>query len=324
MNLESIKRRLLVKYPFFGSVVASSNFIAEKSVRTAETDGQNIYYNPDFIESVTNDQQTFIFAHEICHIAFDHIYRSEGKDEKLWNIATDAVINAFLKQDKLPMVEGVIDIPEAINFDAEEMYKKLLSEKNQQSNQSQNGNSQKQEGNQSNGGSSKTSNKEEKQQDVGHDTHSMWTKAVEKKHQEDQQLQSELKQFNGKVKDKRDALDKLRKLFDKKKIIPKTVPESCEKRNKEQENKTNEEIKKLTKIGEKEAFKQNEIERKNEIEELKKALLKLDNDEYKMIRELFFKEKTVREYAKVLGLPYATVQYKKKQVLKKLKNLMKF
>ena len=69
---------------------------------------------------------------------------------------------------------------------------------------------------------------------------------------------------------------------------------------------------------------ENEIERKNEIEELKKALLKLDNDEYKMIRELFFKEKTVREYAKVLGLPYATVQYKKKQVLKKLKNLMKF
>lgn len=235
MNLESIKRRLLVKYPFFGSVVASSNFIAEKSVRTAETDGQNIYYNPDFIESVTNDQQTFIFAHEICHIAFDHIYRSEGKDEKLWNIATDAVINAFLKQDKLPMVEGVIDIPEAINFDAEEMYKKLLSEKNQQSNQSQNGNSQKQEGNQSNVWSSKTSNKEEKQQDVGHDTHSMWTKAVEKKHQEGQNHHDK-------------------------------------KQNKEQENKTNEEIKKLTKLGERETFKQNKIERKKQLEDLRKSL----------------------------------------------------
>mgnify|MGYP004650270255 CR=1 FL=1 len=235
MNLESIKRRLLVKYPFFGSVVASSNFIAEKSVGTAETDGQNIYYNPDFIESVTNDQQTFIFAHEICHIAFDHIYRSEGKDKKLWNIATDAVINAFLKQDKLPMVEGVIDIPEAINFDAEEMYKKLLSEKNQQSNQSQNGNSQKQEVNQSNGWSSKASNKEEKQQDVGHDTHSMWTKAVEKKHREGQNHHDE-------------------------------------KRNKEQENKTNEEIKKLTKIGERETFKQNKIERKKQLEDLRKSL----------------------------------------------------
>ena len=235
MNLESIKRRLLVKYPFFGSVVASSTFIAEKSVRTAGTDGQNIYYNPDFIESVTNDQQTFIFAHEICHIAFDHIYRSEGKDKKLWNTATDAVINAFLKQDKLPMVEGGVDIPEAINFDAEEMYKKLLSEKNQQSNQSQNGNSQKQEGNQSNGGSSKTSNKEEKQQDVGHDTHSMWTKDVEKKHQEGQNHHDK-------------------------------------KQNKEQENKNNEEIKKLTKLGERETFKQNKIERKKQLEDLRKSL----------------------------------------------------
>ena len=129
MNVESIKRRLLVKYPFFGSVVANSNFIAEPAVGTAGTDGKNIYYNPNFIESITDDQQTFIFAHEICHIAFEHIFRSEGKDKYLWNIATDSVVNAFLKQDGLPIVEGVVDIPEAINYDAEEMYKKLLEKK---------------------------------------------------------------------------------------------------------------------------------------------------------------------------------------------------
>ena len=128
MNVESIKRRLLVKYPFFGSVVANSNFIVEPAVGTAGTDGKNIYYNPNFIESITDDQQTFIFAHEICHIAFDHIFRSEGKDKDLWNIATDSVVNAFLKQDGLPIVEGGVDIPEAINYDAEEMYKKLLEE----------------------------------------------------------------------------------------------------------------------------------------------------------------------------------------------------
>lgn len=127
MNVDSIKRRLLVKYPFFGSVVANSNFIAEPAVGTAGTDGKTIYYNPNFIESITDDQQTFIFAHEICHIAFDHIFRSEGKDKDLWNIATDSVVNAFLKQDGLPIVEGGIDIPEAINYDAEEMYKKIVA-----------------------------------------------------------------------------------------------------------------------------------------------------------------------------------------------------
>ena len=118
MNIESIKIKLLVKYPFFGSVVANSTFVEEPSISTAATDGENIYYNPSFIESLTDDQKVFVFAHEVCHIAFDHIFRSEGKDNKLWNIATDSVINAFLMQDGLPMVDGGIDIPEAIIFNA--------------------------------------------------------------------------------------------------------------------------------------------------------------------------------------------------------------
>ena len=294
MNVESIKRRLLVKYPFFGSVVANCNFIAEPAVGTAGTDGKNIYYNPNFIESITDDQQTFIFAHEICHIAFDHIFRSESKDKDLWNIATDSVVNAFLKQDGLPIVEDGVDIPEAINYDAEEMYKKLLEKKKQQqqngqgngqnqqgsqqqSQQQSGGNGQNQEQNQekqqqssgseqsgddqqqsqsqqqssssgensqeqdkqsqeqSGNGSGEDSQEEEKQQDVGHDTHSMWDKAIEKRHQEKQQ-------------------------------------QPDEKQNKEQEKKKNEEIKKLTELGEKEAFKQNKIERKKQLEELRKAL----------------------------------------------------
>lgn len=250
MNVESIKIRLLVKYPFFGSVVANSNFIAEPAVGTAGTNGKNIYYNSDFIESITDGQQTFIFAHEICHIAFDHIFRSEGKDKELWNIATDSVVNAFLKQDGLPIVEGCVDIPEAINYDAEEMYKKLLEEKKQQQS----------------GGSSEYSQEEEKQQDVGHNSHSMWDKAIEKRHQEEQS-QSNLGQSNNKDEDKQSLLDKLSKMFEKKK-----EQQSDENQNKEQEKKKNEVIKKLTELGEKEAFKQNKIERKKQLEKLRKAL----------------------------------------------------
>lgn len=43
MNIESIKKRLLVKYPFFESVVANSNFIAEPAVGTARTDRKKIF-----------------------------------------------------------------------------------------------------------------------------------------------------------------------------------------------------------------------------------------------------------------------------------------
>ena len=128
-DIETIKRKMLVKYPFFGSVAANVDYRANTNIPTAETDGKVVHYNPNFLEKLSIDEQTFIFAHEICHIAFNHILRSEGKDHDVWNIATDAVINAFLKREGLKMVEGGIDIADAINYDSEQLYEKLLQEK---------------------------------------------------------------------------------------------------------------------------------------------------------------------------------------------------
>lgn len=65
-----------------------------------------------------------------------------------------------------------------------------------------------------------------------------------------------------------------------------------------------------------------QIERKIEVEQLKNALLKLSDDDYKLVRALFYEEKTVREYSKILGIPHNTVQYRKKQILKKLKKFL--
>ena len=137
-DITPIKRKMLVKYPFFGSVIAGVDYKEKKSVDISETDGETIYYNPDSLFGFTNEEQTFIFAHEVCHIAFDHILRSKGKDPKLWNIATDAVINQFLKRDGLQPIEHAIDIAEAINYDAEQLYEKLLKQQQQQQQQSGN------------------------------------------------------------------------------------------------------------------------------------------------------------------------------------------
>ncbi len=68
---------------------------------------------------------------------------------------------------------------------------------------------------------------------------------------------------------------------------------------------------------------ENKIERKLELEQLKNALMKLDDNEYKLVRALFFEEKTVREYANIIGINYGTIQYRKKVILKKLKKMLK-
>lgn len=282
-DIAALKRKMLVKYPFFGSVVASVGYKENKDIPTVGTDGKIIYYNPEYLEGLSVEEQTFIFVHEVCHIAFNHILRSEGKNPELWTLATDGVINQFLKRDGLKIAPGGVDMAEAINYDAEQLYEKLLQEKqqsgqgnsqqNQQGNQQQSsggiqgGNNQQQpqspqQGNsgsessqeqikqsqeQSGGESGEDSQKEDKlKQDVGHDTHSMWEQAV-KKHKEQQEKT-----------DKKESL--LDKLLGKDKDKEKT---ELEKKQEE-----------LEIMGEKVAFKKNLEDKKKQLEELKEAILK--------------------------------------------------
>ena len=274
-DIAALKRKMLVKYPFFGSVVASVGYEENKDIPTAATDGETIYYNSEYLEGLSVEEQTFVFAHEVCHIAFNHILRSEGKNPELWNIATDGVINQFLKRDGLKMAPGGVDMAEAINYDAEQLYEKLLQEKQQGQQQSGQGNSQQNQqqpqsqqenretqnqernqenkqqssdGEQSGGESEKNSQKEDKsKQDVGHDTHSMWEQAV-KKHKEQQE----------KTDKKENLLDKL--LGKDKKDKEKT---ELEKKQEELES-----------MGEKDAFKKNLKDKKKQLEELKEAISK--------------------------------------------------
>ena len=213
-DIAALKRKMLVKYPFFGSVVASVGYKENKDIQTVGTDGETIYYNPEYLEGLSVEEQTFIFAHEVCHIAFNHILRSEGKNPELWNIATDGVINQFLKRDGLKMAPGVVDMAEAINYDAEQLYEKQSQE-------------------QSGGESGEDSQKEDKsKQDVGHDTHSMWEQAV-KKHKEQQEKtdkkdkeKTELESMGEKDAFKKNLEDKKKQLEELKEAISKQASQA--------------------------------------------------------------------------------------------------
>ena len=168
-DIDKIKKKMLIKYPYFGSTISSVQYQivgGNHRINTAATDGKTIYVNADFMSTLSEDKQVFIMAHEVCHIALNHIQRSKGKNHKLWNIATDGVINQHLKKDGLPMPEGVVDIADAIKLDAEELYQKLLAEKNQQQEQNDGG--------------------DQENSQVGHDDHSMWEEATKQKEQKEQ------------------------------------------------------------------------------------------------------------------------------------------
>lgn len=121
-NINSVIDRTLIYFPIFKILINNIHFIKNNSIATACTNGNTIYYNSSFFQTLSKDEQVFIIAHELMHITLKHLSRSEERDMEIWNYATDAVINQILRKNGLPLVEGVIDCPDALSFSAEEYY----------------------------------------------------------------------------------------------------------------------------------------------------------------------------------------------------------
>lgn len=134
--LQYVKKLMISRYPRFGAQIASVKleYNTDLKYHTASTDGETIFFDPNYLESLSDGEKLFIFAHELMHIKFEHIdrlFKKDGqmRDLKLWNTATDAIINANLERDGFKIKEGYVNMPEALNYNAEEFYEILL-EKN--------------------------------------------------------------------------------------------------------------------------------------------------------------------------------------------------
>lgn len=137
--LQDLKRVMLARYPRFGAQIASVGLEFNENLKyhTAATDGKKIYFDPQYLESLNDEERLFITAHELMHIKFEHMFRMTDKKGKLrdldvWNIATDAIINANLERDGFKIKEGYVNMPDALYYSSEQLYEMLLQEKKQQ------------------------------------------------------------------------------------------------------------------------------------------------------------------------------------------------
>lgn len=129
-QIKTLKSGVLSRFPLLGTTMSGVEFEEDYSIKTACTDGSKVMYNPNFLDTLTYEQKLFTLAHEIMHIAFEHIPRCVDKNEmQLWNIATDAVINQMLAEEGLPIKEGFVNLPEAKGKSAEYMYKLIKNNK---------------------------------------------------------------------------------------------------------------------------------------------------------------------------------------------------
>ena len=155
--LSDLRRQLLYRYPFCGTVAMSLELKPTRDplITTAACDGKHVFFDIDFLSRLQPDHQLFVFAHEVWHAILCHMLRAEGRDHSVWNIAVDMEVNSLLRIDGLSVPSDAV-LPEKYGFSATERknaetYYDLLLKNQQLQRQSGNGSSANGDGN---GGSS--------------------------------------------------------------------------------------------------------------------------------------------------------------------------
>ena len=62
------RTRLLVKNGFFGLLLMNVEFALDEEMPTAATDGDKIYFSPDFLDGLDDKQLDFVLMHEVMHV----------------------------------------------------------------------------------------------------------------------------------------------------------------------------------------------------------------------------------------------------------------
>jgi predicted metal-dependent peptidase len=129
--LTTARVSLLLKKPFFGVLALNLKLVevdqttAEK-MTTAAVDGKHLWYNPAYINTLTKEELQFVVAHEILHCVYNHFGRRYDRNPKIYNVASDLVINAILMNDGMTKTKrGVFD-ENYLNWTTEDVYDDLI------------------------------------------------------------------------------------------------------------------------------------------------------------------------------------------------------
>ncbi len=161
--------RLMCNHGFYGLLIMHLRFGVDEDVETAYTDGERIVFGTQFLEKLSNDELDFVMLHEIMHVVLSHCFRTGERDNELFNIACDIVVNSNILLENNGNLHSITlkDYGEAMHlapnkkegheYTAEQVYEMLLKQSKKQNSSTNNNQS---KTNNSNKNTSQNNNKE--------------------------------------------------------------------------------------------------------------------------------------------------------------------
>lgn len=109
--IETVLASLWRKSRFVSYFYQTVDFIRNQHVPTIALhirDSRNVmYYNADFVDSLTVDEFTGLLVHELLHIVHNHNHRGlTGEDCMLQNLAQDMIVNSYIREHEKTFFSG--------------------------------------------------------------------------------------------------------------------------------------------------------------------------------------------------------------------------
>ena len=126
-KLDKAKAAIVLDHPFFSSILFKRPLVEDKSLPTLAVDARGtIYYNPDFIETLTVPQCVWALCHEVGHVIAKHALRRGSRNPRKWNYAGDAWINDMLNDCKVgDPIPKTVNMPGSKDKTTERIYDEL-------------------------------------------------------------------------------------------------------------------------------------------------------------------------------------------------------
>ena len=90
------RMRILCRHGFYGLLLMHMSFYVDEKIKTAATDGKAIIFGPEFLERLSDSELDFVLMHEVLHCVLQHSVRGGKRDDVMYNLACDLVVNSTI------------------------------------------------------------------------------------------------------------------------------------------------------------------------------------------------------------------------------------
>jgi len=124
-KISQAKAKLLVDYPYFGTIASKLELIQNDDIQAFKSDGKVVEYNSDFFEALELSEIEFVLANGAMHASLSHEQRKNGRSGWLWQMATDYAVNDMLVENGMHRPDEATYSKRFSGLYAEEIYAEL-------------------------------------------------------------------------------------------------------------------------------------------------------------------------------------------------------